>query len=361
MEALTYSRGGTGSTSDGRDTRVRPSRSGQGATIYQVAQRAEVSIATVSRVLRGSAPVAAPTRARVLSAVEALHFTPSHSARSLAEGMHAANGIVFPDLSGPYFAEVVLGYEEVAGEMGRSVLILSTHGRQAARAMVLDLAARVDGLVVLGRTVDDHVLAELAGRAKPLVLLARDPIPGADAVNAENEESAYALTTHLVRDHGYDSLAFLGDADTSSDTAQRWHGFRRALRDARVPVPDRPTPCAFDEESGRQCAGQLLRERPPRALVCANDEMALGAIMAAETLGMRVPADLAVTGWDDVMAARHSRPGLTTVRQPMRELGALAARRLHERLAGDQGERRNEVLPTQLVFRASCGDHMEEN
>ena len=99
----------------------------------------------MSRVLRGTAPVAEATRERVLEAVAELRFTPSRSARALAEGSHAANGIVFPDLSGPYFAEVVLGYEEVAAELGRSVLILSTHGRQAARDMVLDLAGRVDG------------------------------------------------------------------------------------------------------------------------------------------------------------------------------------------------------------------------
>jgi DNA-binding LacI/PurR family transcriptional regulator len=95
-------------------------------------------------------------------------------------------------------------------------------------------------------------------------------------------------------------------------------------------------------------------------LVCANDEIALGAIAAAESVGLRVPDDLAVTGWDDVMAARHSRPGLTTVRQPMRALGARAARRLHQRLTGDSSEPRHEVLPTQLVLRASCGHHLEE-
>jgi DNA-binding LacI/PurR family transcriptional regulator len=95
--------------------------------------------------------------------------------------------------------------------------------------------------------------------------------------------------------------------------------------------------------------------------VCANDEVALGALLAAESLGLRVPDDVAVTGWDDVMAARHARPGLTTVRQPMRDLGEWAARRLHERLTGDNGEPRHEVLPTQLVRRASCGHHPEED
>ncbi|MGH8968995.1 MAG: LacI family DNA-binding transcriptional regulator [Actinomycetes bacterium] len=339
-------------------TRRRPAGE---PTIYQVARRADVSIATVSRVLRGTAPVADPTRARVLAAVEALQFTPSRSARSLAEGQHAANGIVFPDLSGPYFAEVVLGYEEVAAELGRSVLILSTHGRQAAREMVHDLAARVDGMVVLGRTVGDDVLAELVGKRLPLVVLARDPVDGADAVNAENEATARELTTHLAADHGYRTFAFLGDATISTDTSRRWTAFSGALREHGVPAPRRPVSCRFDEAGGHAAAIRLLAERPPRALVCANDEIALGAISAAEELGLRVPDDVAVTGWDDVMAARHARPGLTTVRQPMRHLGARAALRLHERLGGDTSDPRHEVLPTQLVVRASCGHHHKED
>jgi LacI family transcriptional regulator len=340
----------------------RPVRSEAEPTIYQVADRAEVSIATVSRVLRGTAPVAAATRARVIAAVDELGYTPSRLGRSLAEGQHAANGIVFPDLSGPYFAEVVLGYEEVAAELGRSVLILSTHGRQAAREMVLDLAARVDGLVVLGRTVDDEVLEALARKNLPLVLLARDDVAGFDSVTAENEASARSLVSHLIADHGYRDLAFLGDASISPDTSQRWDGFRQALGDHGVGAEPRLLPCAFHEGGGRRAAREVLCEaNRPRVLVCANDEIALGAITAAEEFGLDVPTDIAITGWDDVMAARHARPGLTTVRQPMRQLGARAARRLHERLTGDTSDPRHEVLPTQLVLRASCGSHSKED
>jgi DNA-binding LacI/PurR family transcriptional regulator len=337
-----------------------PPRAGRDATIYQVAHRAGVSIATVSRVLRGTAPVAAATRQRVEAAVDELRFTPSRPAQALAEGSHAANGIVFPDLSGPYFAEVVLGYEEVVAELGRSVLILSTHGREAAREMVLDLAGRVDALAVLGRTVGDDVLTDLVGKGVPLVTMARDPLPGADSVTAENADSAGVLARHLL-EHGYDSFAFLGDAATSPDTLARWTGFRSALAAAGVPAPRRPVACPFDERAGHDTARRLLRRRRPRALVCANDEIALGAVTAAEELGLAVPDDVAVTGWDDVMAARHSRPGLTTVRQPMRELGSWAARRLHRRLEGDPSGPRHEVLPTQLVRRASCGHHPEED
>lgn len=329
-----------------------------GATIYAVARRAGVSISTVSRVMRGTAPVAQDTRERVLTAVDELRYRPNRLGRSLAEGRHAANGIVFPDLSGPYFAEVVLGYEEVAAERGRSVLILSTHGREAAREMVTDLAGRVDGMVVLGRTVDDEVIHDLAGGGLPLVLIARQQLADVDSVTSENTRSARRLAAHLAGEHGYRDLVFLGDAQSSPDTAERWQGFCDELRRHGVEPPSQPVRCAFDEEAGAAAARPVLRHRRPQVLVCANDEIALGAIAAAEQLGQEVPDDVAVTGWDDVMAARHARPGLTTVRQPMRALGEWAARRLHERLSGDRSAAHHEILPTELVVRSSCGRHM---
>jgi DNA-binding LacI/PurR family transcriptional regulator len=119
--------------------------------------------------------------------------------------------------------------------------------------------------------------------------------------------------------------------------------------------------CGFDEDAGRAAAGPVLAgSGRPDALVCANDEVALGALLAAEEQGIAVPGDLAVTGWDDIMAARYARPALTTVRQPMRQLGAHAARALDERITGARTEPRHELLPTEFVARASCGPHPGE-
>jgi LacI family transcriptional regulator len=324
-------------------------------TIYDVAQRAGVSIATVSRVFRNTAPVATATRSKVLDAVAELGFTPSRAGRSLAEGRHAANGIVFPDLSGPYYAEVLLGYEEAAGELGRSVLILSTHGRQAAADMVIELAGRVDGLVILGRTVDDEVVAKLAATRLPTVLLARPAIGDIARIAVDNTNAAGELARHLL-EHGHERLALIGDPAASPDVAERWDGILAAVparvRDGLIG----PVRCGFDERSGQEAARDLLQAEPrPDVLVCANDELALGSILAAEGLGLRVPADIAITGWDDVMAARFARPALTTVRQPMRELGAHAARALHALIGHEPAT--SQILPTQLVIRASCGRH----
>lgn len=318
-----------------------------GVTIRDVAARADVSIATVSRVMRGTANVSPATRRRVEEAVEELRFLPSRLGRSLAERQHAANGIVFPDLSGPYYAEVVLGYEAVAAELGRSVLILSTHGREDAEVLVEEMASRCDGLVVMGRTVPDSVVERLGARL-PVVLLARAAVGDLDSVKADNTASAEQLMTHIV-ERGARTAVLVGDPGSSPDLAERWQGFARTANGIAVTTVH---PESLDERSGAEVVRRLLRDDAlPDALVCANDEVALGALVALADHGVDVPGRVMVTGWDDIMAARYA--GLTTVRQPMKELGGLAARLLDETISRSRTTPRHEVLPTELVTRAS--------
>ncbi len=320
------------------------------STIRDVAKHAGVSTATVSRTLRDPEIVSPSTRDRVQRAVQELAFEPSHLGRQLAERRHAANGIVFPDLSGPYYAEVVLGYEEVTAELGRSVLILSTHGRAGAAEMVHQLAGRCDGLVVFGRTVADDVLERLAARGTPLVLLARAPMAGSDrtdTVNAENARAAQSLAAHLA-EAGARTVTFVGDPGLSPDLAERLDGLRRGAAAHGLEVSVH-APTAMDEAAGTAIAAGLTDL--PDALACANDELALGLLTALREDGVRVPQDVLVTGWDDVMAARYA--GLTTVRQPMRALGSTAARLLDEQISGGRTTPVHEVLPTELVVRAT--------
>lgn len=327
----------------------------QAVTIYDVARAAGVGIATVSRALRGSAPVADATRAKILRVVDELGFRPSHLGTSLAERRHAAAGIVFPDLSGPYYAEVVMGHEEAASRLGRSVLIQATRGRSDPDAAARDLAGRVDGLVVLGRTVADSLVEEVLASGVPVVLLARPSVGTADSLRVDNFTAARALGEHLGR-HGYRTARFLGSPDASHDVAERWAGIFQGLAKSGTRLD--LTPCDLNEDAGVHVAREVLAEPVrPDALVCANDEIALGAIVAAEEAGLRVGIDIAITGWDDIMAARHARPALTTVRQPMRLLGAQAAEVLDERISHHRTTPRHEVLPAELVVRSSCGSH----
>jgi len=318
-------------------------------TIRDVAKHAGVSIATVSRVMHGHTNVTDSTRARVQAAVAELEFTPSRLGRSLAERRHAANGIVFPDLSGPYYAEVVLGYESVAADLGRSVLILSTHGRSAAPAMVEEMAQRCDGLVVMGRTVEDDVVERLAARGVPLVLLARPEVAGIDSVRSDNAACAATLLRHLA-DQGVRTAALVGDATYSPDVAERWAGAESVAADAGITL-ELLAVTTFSEESGAEVATRALDAGLPDALVCANDELALGLLGELARRGVDVPGDVLVTGWDDIMAARYA--GLTTVRQSMRGLGETAALLLDEVISGRRSEPRHEVLPTELVVRSS--------
>ncbi len=315
-------------------------------TIRDVAREAGVSIATVSRVMRASDSVRPDTRDRVMDVARRMEFVPSQLGRQLAERRHAANGIVFSDLSGPYYAEVVLGYETVAAELGRSVLILSTHGRADADQKVFEMAERCDGLVVLGSAVGDDVLERLARRGTPLVLLARPEIAAADSVKVENHDSAVRLVTHLV-ERGARRLRFVGDPAATSDVAERWD-----VVTATAGVESDLLPVAgLDVDAGAAAADGVDPADLPDALVCANDELALGLMARLAERGVDVPGDVMVTGWDDVMAARFA--GLTTVRQPMRELGSTAARLLDELIGGTRDEPRHEVLETELVIRGS--------
>lgn len=320
-----------------------------------MARRAGVSIATVSRVHRNADLVAPATRERVHRAVAALDYRPSRLGRSLAHGHHDATGIVFPDLTGPYYSSVILGYEEASAAEGQSVLILATHGRAASARQVLDLADRVDGIVLFGRTVDDEVVAALERRRVPVVLLARPFAGNADSVRAETRSTAEALTAHLI-EHGYERIAFLGDPNGSPDAAERWDGFLDAHRADNRGRWRQAIACGFREGDGRAAAAALLADPDrPDAIVCANDEIAMGVLVEARSAGMTVPNDLAVTGWDDIPAARHVAPPLTTVRQPMLDLGRRAAQLLRDRITTHRIEPLHELLPTELVVRSSCG------
>lgn len=323
-------------------------------SVYDVAERAEVSIATVSRVLRGTAPVADDTRRRVLAASHELRWRPSRLARAFVEQSHGAVGIVFPDLGGPYYSRVIAGFEEQAAERRLAVLILATHGRANADELVSDLADRVDGLVVMGRTVGDDVVTALAGSDTPIVLLARAPVGDVPTVRTDNSAPADALTQHVLS-HGRRRVAFVGDPARSPDVNERWRGVRRALQRSGIDHSPALVPSdGFDIEHGYKAGLELFATgNPIDAVMCANDEIAAGVLRAITASGRRVPDDVLVTGWDDTPLAARTHPSLTTVRQPMHELGSQAAALLFERTEGRPTS--SVVLRTSVVLRESCG------
>lgn len=328
------------------------------ATIYSVAERAGVSIATVSRVLAGGATVAPRTRERVLAAARDLDYRPQGAARSLAVRRAEAHGIVMDELTGPYHTGLLVGYESMAAERGQSVVLRIAGNAGASSStdrwetLVRQLAGRVDGLVVGSPQVPDGVIAAVA-RTVPVVLVGRRPVAGCDVVRTENRSAAEDLAAHLI-DAGRRRPLFVGDPDGSLDVTERYAGYAAACRSAGID-PQEPVRVPQTEAAGQE----LLREPPAvlldaDALVCANDELALALQWGRRRQGVDIPGDVAVVGWDDVLAARYITPGLTTVRQPVRELGRTAADLLHQRLAGAPVRSTPVVLPSELVHRGSC-------
>lgn len=341
-------------------------------TIYQVAERAGVSIATVSRAFGDPSKVAPRTRDAVFEAARELRYVPAAAARALAVRRSKALGVVLPHIAGPYYAELLVGFEVAASELGLSVVLVLAQPQDSRPAAVLDLLGRVDGVAFMARSgADDEVVRQVA-EVRPTVSVARGRVEGVDAFYAENRASARELTEHLLG-HGRRRIGFVGHPEVGSDIGRRHRGYLDALEDAGIAPAQQFTVDPVEDE-GFAVAEQLLERArsgtgasaddggtPGRrgfagldALVCGNDELALAIVARLRAAGVDVPGDLAVTGWDDTVTARYLTPGLTTVRQEVAELGALAARRLAARIDGGPVQAPVTVEST-LVLRESCG------
>lgn len=329
----------------------------KGPTLHEVADRAGVSIATVSRVARGFEQVSATTRDRVLEAIDDLNYRPSHFGRALVKRRHGALGIVFPGLRGPYYSEVIHGFEVEAVKARMSVMILGTELLREADELVLGMADRADGLAIMGGTIGDDLIRRIADRGTPLVTMARHALGSTPNVRVDNMSGTLALVRHLLVDHQYDRLEFVGSIDGAPDGADRWAGFVQAHHDAGMTPPDVPAAQGFEETAGVVAAHRLLDRNgtPPRAIVCVNDEVAIGMLSAMALRGVQVPEDIAITGWDDIPFAGVVSSPLTTVHQPARELGAQTARSLLASIEQRPENPGQIVLPTTFVTRASCG------
>lgn len=341
-------------STDGRRTRARKSPTSGRATIYSVAELAGVSIATVSRVLSGTTVTSPEAAEKVLRAAHELAYVPQNSAKSLASARYQTHAVVIGSLDGPYYSELLMGYEEVAARYDQELLLVVADRPRRSRTLG-DLRARVDGVMIAQMDIPDDEVAALA-RLIPVVLVGRSAVDGCDSVVSESADTATELARHLIEVHGRRHLVFVGDPKRSSDAAARHGGFLRALADGGLVPAAEPLRVPYTERGG-ESAIELVLALPtrPDGLVCANDEVALALGAGLRRHGIGVGSDLSLLGWDDVTAARYVTPGLTTARQPVREMGGRAAELLHRRVGGPQGPVGQHVLPTEAVIRQSCG------
>lgn len=336
------------------------------STIYEVARRSGVSTATVSRAMRDGVGMAPATRERVLAAAVELGWVPDGRARGLATRRSGIVGLLFHDFessgqveqeSALYVDQVIRGAEAAATTAGDAVLIAATRGR-TGRELAFSIASKVDGLVVLARSISAQDIAALSRQVPVVTVATRSRANPHDDVSVDNRAGMRALVEHLLTVHRLTDLEFIGGPARSPDSMERFAGFRAALESHALPGPTVPAADGgFTESGGRRAVEQMLagRTRPPQAVVCGNDEMAVGAYHVLRSARLSIPRDVAVTGFDDIAAARHMRPQLTTVSQPMRDVGHQAVARLLARIAEPDAARRAVVLPTELRVRGSCG------
>jgi LacI family transcriptional regulator len=347
---------------------------GQAPTIYDVARVAGLSIASVSRVLNGQRNPRRETRERVLEAVAELGFVPDGAARALSARLKEVVGVVvrrppwtenamftdedenlqFPDM-------INRGMEIVAQRHGFDLLIRSVDlDEPDAGHRIFALARKSDGLILHDRILSPEELGRLS-RQVPVVTLAGVPTPTTANVHGDNEGGMRTLARHLIFDHGYRTLSYVAGHDGSPDSISRGQALAAEAAAAGVTLlTGEQWRGSYQAAGGSRAIERLIAAGAelPRAIVCANDQSAIGVLHALAQHGIAVPGEVAVTGFDDMPVARHLRPQLTSVRQSIQDLGATAFETVYSmigREADGSARGRDIALPTRLVRRESCG------
>ncbi|MDT0549941.1 MULTISPECIES: LacI family DNA-binding transcriptional regulator [Streptomyces] len=344
----------------GRNNDDRPS------TIRDVAERAGVSVATVSRTLAGNYPVSAATRDRVMAAVESLHYVVNVHAKALSGRVAGPIALVLKDITGPSLAHVAAGVEQEAATRGRLSLVCATHGDEQREDDLVQMMREqhAAAVVLVGGSSQDEAyhqrMAEYAraldAAGSRLVLVGRPPLPGdlpVTVVEYDNRGGAFQAADHLLTS-GHRRLLFLGGIPGLSTSDQRRDAYVRALRAHGVEYDEElDKPGAYTRVSGYQRTRDALDAGLDfTAIVAGTDMVALGALAALRDAGLDVPRDVSLVGFDDVPFAADLAPSLTTVRVPYEDLGRTAVRLAldrEERIAGDDYV----ILSTQLVIRQS--------
>jgi DNA-binding LacI/PurR family transcriptional regulator len=335
------------------------------ATLADVAREAGVVAMTASRAINRTGYVSEAVRARVLKAAAKLQYRPNVLARQLKGRRLNAVGVMLPDIANPFATELLDGLKQVLDEAGYTAFItVAGKGVDQERAGLQSFVDhRVDGLVVAtrGTSIGDETIKELAQQGIPIVTIGR-PMPNVkvDCISADHYQGAFDVVTHLVR-LGHKRIGFIGISPEDAHTLRRHTGYVAALEQAGIAVVPEYTvgpanaPAFATQEDGYNGMKRLAAlKRPPTAVFARNDFTAIGALRAANELGLQVPKQMAIAGFDNIPLAAYTTPPLTTVAQPIQEQGRMAAQILLDRLEGRlKGPYKLHSLGCELVVRES--------
>ncbi|WP_199617778.1 catabolite control protein A [Paenibacillus alkalitolerans] len=326
-------------------------------TIYDVAREAGVSMATVSRVVNNNPNVKPQTRKKVFEAIERLGYRPNAVARGLASKKTTTVGVVIPDISNTAYSEVVRGIEDIANMYHYNMILCNSDKKKEKEIRVINtlLEKQVDGLLFMGGVVtDEHI--EAFRNSVPIVLCATmDANRVMPSVDIDHEKAAYDAVSVLIQ-HGHRLIGMIsGNLQDPSNGFARYQGYKRALEEAGIPFREPYVRIGnYKYESGIETMEYFLQlEERPTAVFAATDEMAIGAIHAIQDHGLRVPEDLSVISVDNIRMASMVRPQLSTVAQPMYDIGAVSMRLLTKLMKKEPVSNPVVVLPHETIMRQS--------
>ncbi len=330
-------------------------------TLKELAAQSGVHPSTVSRIVNDDPRlrVSPETRARVKSLLKKTGYRPDGMARGLKLRQSFVLGVLVPDVLNPLFAAIFRGVEDAALEEGYTVILSSTDGHEdREREILITLQSRmIDGMVVASASLRDPSVRWLRDLGIPHVLVNRYSDQKHDFVGTDDKLGARLATEHLLA-LGHRRIAHLAGSQRFSTAINRRRGYEDALRAGGIePDPALVVETSLAAGGGVMATHRLLdRRKPPTAVVAVNDVAAVGAYDAADQMGLRIPEDLAVTGYNDIPLAARLRPGLTTIHVPAQEFGRAAARMLLEQMVAGRHETKRVVLPPELIIRGST-DH----
>ncbi|AIX51025.1 MULTISPECIES: HTH-type transcriptional repressor PurR [Pantoea] len=332
------------------------------ATIKDVAKRAGVSTTTVSHVINKTRFVAEETRNAVWEAIKALHYSPSAVARSLKVNHTKTLGLLATSSEAPYFAEIIEAIENHCFAQGYTLILGNAHNDLQKQRAYLSMMAqkRVDGLLVMCSEYPDDLLQMLEeNRNIPMVVMDWGASRGdfTDTVQDNAFQGGYLAGRYLIERGHRDIGAIPGQLERNTGGG-RHAGFLQAMQEAGIAVrAEWIVQGDFEPESGYQAMQQILSQKQrPTAVFCGGDIMAMGAICAADEMGLRVPQDISVIGYDNVRNARYFTPALTTVHQPKAQLGEKALEMLLDRITSKREEPQTIEVQPSLIERRSVGD-----
>jgi DNA-binding LacI/PurR family transcriptional regulator len=326
-------------------------------TIYDVAEKAGVSIATVSKVINNTGRISDKTRKKVISVIDELNYYPSFVASALTGKRTQTLGLLMPNLANPFYAELARGMEDRAEEQNYSIVMCSTDYKAEKEQKYVSLLVRkrVDGFIITAGFNNVDLIKELIEHKIPIVLInyniARASL---NSVSVDDYAGGYQAVAHLA-ELGHKRIAMI--AETVQSSAERIRGYKGALKHFELVYDEKLyTEAKATVENGRKETEKLLAlEEPPTAIFAFNDILAIGAIEAVRKLGLSVPEDISIIGFDNTILSKYCSPSLTTMSQPLDEIGHQAVDLLVEEIESRKTQKQRIMLSAELIIRESTG------